>query len=100
MEATIIRNKYEAAKAVELMIAEMSEMWSGFQCNGKLAKGTFGYYKVAIIINGTEDAASLYLMNGEYVAIPDMYYGEGTEFKGSKGNYYFINADGELEAAA
>lgn len=93
---------HTAARAVELMVADMSEMWTNFQA-GAITKSTWGaMVPVTFIDTDGEEAATnayFYRAGDVVVCLPDFYEGEGYEMMGTDGNNYSVNEYGDLVAA-
>jgi hypothetical protein len=90
-------NTTEARKAVNLMMNYMVGYFDSFSCNpNKIIKNQFGYYEVAIYIDGKQETASLYRNGSEFVAIADIYVGEKSTYIGSQGTAYTFDDNSNL----
>lgn len=91
------------ARAIELMVADMSEMWDGFEA-GKITKNSYGALVEVSDINAESGEretynAYFYRAGDVVVCMPEIYTGEGYAMTGTDGNEYIVDEYGDMVVA-
>lgn len=84
-------------QAIQQMIADMSDMWEGFECNGVVvpnakwgAEVEFSYLDGDTAERWTS-RAQIFRAGDEFICVADFYFGEDSAFQGTRGNWYTID---------